>query len=88
MADYYEQDNAGKWKGMRTPEVGFTKPPTCPTCRAAIKCPRYGRIFKRADLDIQENNIASHMSKLLSNILRRMNTMDEAELEANVRGEA
>ncbi|KAH9931167.1 P-loop containing nucleoside triphosphate hydrolase protein [Epithele typhae] len=53
---YYRRDNQGKWIGLQAPPEGFKQPPACPTCRTAITAPRYGRIVKRADLDILENN--------------------------------
>ena len=52
MSDYYEQGTDGEWKALKLPAPGYKKPPTCPTCRTAIRTPRYGRIYKRADLDI------------------------------------
>lgn len=51
MSDYYDREGTeGKWTQCKEPPFGFRAPPVCPTCRAAITCPRYGRIFKRADL--------------------------------------
>ena len=40
ITEYYDRDALGIWCGLRTPPAGFLKPPTCPTCRAAITCPR------------------------------------------------
>ena len=66
MKDFYSRDERNaKWTGLLVPQVGFTKPPTCPTCRAPITCPRYGRIVKRADLDVLERNVAAYMSQSL-----------------------
>ncbi|KAJ3544380.1 hypothetical protein NM688_g5751 [Phlebia brevispora] len=72
MTSYYGQDDSGKWTTLQSPPTGFLKYPTCPSCRATITCPRYGRIFKRAGLDILENNVASHMSTSLATISRRL----------------
>ena len=47
---------------------GFRRPPTCPTCRSEITAPRYGRVFKRAALDILERNVAARMSLSLSTV--------------------
>ncbi|KAF7799664.1 hypothetical protein EIP86_010904 [Pleurotus ostreatoroseus] len=81
MTDYYEQDQqTGRWVGLRTPPVGFLTPPTCPSCRATITCPRYGRIFKRADLDILENNIASSMSRSLAHVASRVDAFPKAAM--------
>ncbi|KAI9456882.1 hypothetical protein HD554DRAFT_1839076 [Boletus coccyginus] len=61
MTEFYSCRADGKWLGLLSP-IGFRRPPTCPTCRAEITAPRYGRIFKRADLDILERNVAGQMS--------------------------
>ncbi|KIY70900.1 hypothetical protein CYLTODRAFT_391263 [Cylindrobasidium torrendii FP15055 ss-10] len=67
MSDYYAIDlNTGEYTGMVPPPIGFQKPPSCPTCRGPITSMRYGRVMKRANLDILENNVASHMTKQLA----------------------
>ena len=67
LQDYYRRDGPdGKWLGLEAPPPGVKSPPACPTCRAAITAPRYGRAFKRADLDILENNVAFYMAKALA----------------------
>lgn len=88
MTEYYVQNPSGAWTGLKAPSTGFLKPPMCPTCRAPITCPRYGRIFKRADLDILENNAASHMSHALSGIAVRLGKLSQANLEERLRAEA
>ena len=88
MNDFYsrdEQDTA--WKGLLVP-LGFTKPPTCPTCRSPITCPRYGRIVKRADLDILEQNVAAHMSQLLDKRQQVLQNIKEDRLKALLSAEA
>ena len=83
MNEFYERNEAhGGWLGFRDPPVGFRKPPTCPSCRAAITSPRYGRIYKRADLDILENNVASQMSHALENVHHLNESMDKSKIEA------
>ena len=88
ITNYYAQDAAGAWTGLRAPPAGFLKPPTCPTCRAPITCPRYGRIYKRADLDILENNVASHMSLSLTAIISRLDGISKPDLDAKLRSDA
>jgi len=70
MSEYYSRDGPdGKWLGLATPPSSeFKRPPVCPTCHSAITAPRYGRVYKRADLDILERNVASSMSGALHNI--------------------
>ena len=66
MSEYYEMDPmTGRYLEMRVPPVKYQTPPTCPTCRGPITSPRYGRVTKRANLDILEQNVASNMSKRL-----------------------
>ena len=66
MSEYYEVDPmTGRYLEMRAPPVKYQTPPTCPTCRGPITSPRYGRVTKRANLDILEQNVASNMSKRL-----------------------
>lgn len=89
MTDYYQREGLeGQWLGFKEPPTGFRKPPTCPTCRAAITSPRYGRTFKRADLDILENNVASQMSHSLQEVVRLIASISHAELENTVATEA
>ncbi|KAJ7045696.1 hypothetical protein C8F04DRAFT_1065834 [Mycena alexandri] len=75
----------GKWVGLQSPDSGgkTRAPPACPTCREAITSPRYGRVFKSADLEILERNIISSMTRNLNKLHVSMsgispNTMVEA----------
>jgi hypothetical protein len=68
MLDYYEQDAMGVFTAPKAPPVNFQTPPSCPTCRGPITALRYGRVTKRANLDILEQNVASTMSSALENI--------------------
>ena len=66
MTEYYETDPmTGRYLNMKAPPVKYQTPPACPTCRGPITSPRYGRVTKRANLDILEQNVASNMSKRL-----------------------
>lgn len=78
LTDYYEKDAEERWCGLKMPPFGYKKPPTCPTCRSAIKSPRYGRVFKRADLDILEINAASAMARSLHNASNVLICFDRA----------
>jgi hypothetical protein len=89
MTAFYRRDDADRrWVGFADPPTGFRKPPTCPTCRTAITSPRYGRIFKRADLDILENNVASQMSNSLEDVRKLIGLLSKADIERNVITEA
>ena len=66
MSEYYDIDlMTDRYLGMKAPPIKYQTPPTCPTCRGPITSPRYGRVTKRANLDILEQNVASNMSKQL-----------------------
>ncbi|KAG7096529.1 hypothetical protein E1B28_003958 [Marasmius oreades] len=68
MSDYYEVDPYQSYLAMKSPPVDFQLPPTCPTCRSPITARRYGRVVKRANLDILEQNVASNMAKRLEDL--------------------
>ncbi|KAH8119264.1 P-loop containing nucleoside triphosphate hydrolase protein [Phellopilus nigrolimitatus] len=85
MTDYYEQDTKGNWTGLLLPPTGYKKPPTCPTCRTAIRSPRYGRIYKRADLDILEINIASDFARSLGVVKVAISGFDRKTSEENMK---
>lgn len=88
LSEYYRSDDDGHWIGLKTSGDGFRKPPTCPTCRIAIRANRYGRVYKRADLDILENNVASRMSQSLSAISQRLDDILPEELKTRLKAAA
>ena len=66
MQAYYDVDpTTGRFLALKSPPVNYQTPPTCPTCRGPITALRYGRVTKRATLDILEQNVASTMSAAL-----------------------
>jgi hypothetical protein len=90
MQDYYQANEDGHWIALQTPPIDFRKPPTCPTCRTAVTANRYGRVYKRADLDILENNVAFRMSRSLGAIGKRVEALqlEISRLEETLRNEA
>ena len=68
MSEYYETDPMGVFLATKVPPVNYQTPPSCPTCRGPITALRYGRVTKRANLDILEQNVASKMSSELEGI--------------------
>ncbi|KXN82337.1 NFX1-type zinc finger-containing protein 1 [Leucoagaricus sp. SymC.cos] len=62
MSAFYEIDAMGQFLSTKSPPVNYQTPPTCPTCRGPITALRYGRVTKRATLDILEQNVAGTMS--------------------------
>ncbi|TFK54494.1 P-loop containing nucleoside triphosphate hydrolase protein [Heliocybe sulcata] len=89
MKAYYDQDEgSGKWLSLKAPSPGFINPPVCPTCRAAITAPRYGRVFKRADLDILEKNVVNRMARSLSAVSEITAGASKPDIERQLREEA
>ncbi|EPQ57199.1 P-loop containing nucleoside triphosphate hydrolase protein [Gloeophyllum trabeum ATCC 11539] len=80
-AYYTHDEQSGRWLGLKAPAPGFLKPPVCPTCRAAITAPRYGRIFKRADLDILEKNVANRMARSLATVSGILDQVSKIEMQ-------
>ncbi|KAJ7072084.1 hypothetical protein C8F01DRAFT_1044463 [Mycena amicta] len=82
MLDFYTQNDDETWRGLCSPETGSETraPPACPTCRQAITSPRYGRIFKSADLDILERNVISTMTRRLDKLQTSMNAVSKDNL--------
>lgn len=66
MSNYYQVDNMGRYVAMQAPPSGYQHLPVCPTCRGPITALRYGRVIKRAMLDIAEQNVANSMSRALA----------------------
>nr|GAT43007.1 predicted protein [Mycena chlorophos] len=89
MLDFYVQEN-DVWRGLRSPEAGgeTRAPPVCPTCRAAITSPRYGRVFKSADLDILERNVISTMTKRLDKLQNSMSAVSKDDMADTLKREA
>jgi hypothetical protein len=87
LNQYYEREGIdGRWLGLKAPPVGFQKPPTCPTCRTGIDftTPRYGRVFKCADLGILERNIASQMLHTIGEISTSLAQVDKDAMETRL----
>jgi hypothetical protein len=88
MTDFYQRNEQnGRWVGLLAP-TGFKNPPTCPTCRAPITAPRYGRIVKRADLDILERNVAARMSRALGAVQSKIQILSEETIKRSLAKEA
>ena len=82
LEEYYTKNNNGNWFHLTSPQHAgeIRKPPMCPTCRAAITSPRYGRVFKSANLDILERNVISHMSARMTAVQSSLNTTNKEEI--------
>jgi hypothetical protein len=61
MSEYYEIDTMGAFAATKAPPLNYQAPPSCPTCHGPITALRYGRITKRANLDILEQIVDSEI---------------------------
>ncbi|KAH9048647.1 hypothetical protein EDB83DRAFT_2676911 [Lactarius deliciosus] len=68
MFKYYESDAVGAFTTTKAPPVDFQTPPSCPTCCRPITALRYGRVTKKANIDILEQNVASTTSSTLEEV--------------------
>ncbi|KAI5895259.1 uncharacterized protein SCHCODRAFT_01088480 [Schizophyllum commune H4-8] len=81
MSSFYEVEYASdgtisRYADVKAPPVDYQNPPSCPTCRGPITARRYGRVVKRAHLDILERNVASSMSKALGAATHDIGSLD------------
>ncbi|KAH9033742.1 hypothetical protein EDB83DRAFT_2319030 [Lactarius deliciosus] len=68
MSEYYKLNAMGAFTATKTPPVDFRTPPSCPTCHGPITALRYGRITKKANLDISEQNVVRTLSSTLEEL--------------------
>ena len=82
LEEYYTKNGHGEWQGLASPQhPRRRKSPMCPTCRAAITSPRYGRVFKSANSDVLERNIISHMSDRMNKVQKSWSQIKRAEMK-------
>jgi len=65
---FYSSTSDGRWTGLSPPAGSAAIPPTCPTCRGSITARRYGRVYKRANLDMLERTVATKLSRELKGL--------------------
>ncbi|KLO14620.1 P-loop containing nucleoside triphosphate hydrolase protein [Schizopora paradoxa] len=85
MKDFYEQDAEGKWLHLKDLAPDFMKPPSCPTCRSPITSSRYGRVMKRAHLDILEANVASNTGRAVNQAHQWHDALDATQIETRLK---
>jgi hypothetical protein len=85
LRKFYSSTPDGRWTGLSPPPSGSAPvPPTCPTCRGSITARRYGRVYKRANLDMLERTVATKMSKDLNELGRRITGLQVQALRGAV----
>ncbi len=81
LRKFYSSTPDGRWAGLSPPPAGSAAvPPPCPTCRGSITARRYGRVYKRANLDMLERTVATQMGKALNELGRRVTGLQVQEL--------
>ncbi|KAG8955995.1 hypothetical protein FRC04_006444 [Tulasnella sp. 424] len=78
LEKYYTRDNDA-WTSIASPPEGFQRPPACPHCREPIKSLRYGRVYKRVDVDISEQNVATRCRWALGLVRENVATFDSGK---------
>ncbi|KAG8871650.1 hypothetical protein FRB98_000618 [Tulasnella sp. 332] len=76
LQKYYTQDQHGHWADLSPPPEGLRQAPTCPLCCVPINSLRYGRVVKRANLDLSEQNFANSARRSIQNVIRRVKWFD------------
>ncbi|KIO17985.1 hypothetical protein M407DRAFT_32351 [Tulasnella calospora MUT 4182] len=72
------------WASIAPPPQGLRQSPTCPHCQEPIKSPRYGRVYKRADLDMSEQNVATGCQRALRLIQEGLAAFDGAKFSKDL----
>ncbi|KAG8909678.1 hypothetical protein FRC01_006802 [Tulasnella sp. 417] len=67
LASYYQKQHE-HWLRLAPPPQGLQNHPLCPLCRAPIQAKRYGRVLKRVDLDMAEQNLANKCRSTLRQV--------------------
>jgi len=81
LQNFYSSTPNGRWTALSPPPAGSAAvPPACPTCRWSITARRYGRVFKRANLDMLERTVATQMGKALNELGRRVTGLQVEDL--------
>jgi hypothetical protein len=78
LESFYKQDESGKWIAPTAPPKSVGGP-KCPSCRKPFFLKRYGRVFKKADLDLSERSLVSSANRLLQDLHRKFQSLPEVE---------
>lgn len=83
LEDVYKKDQAQAWTCLRQ-AVGFQTPKTCPACCGPVISPRYGRVTKRAILDIQEQSAVRRYLTELKSIQDQLLALCVESIKSNI----
>lgn len=79
LSSFYEQDENGNWTRPVAPSESVSAP-RCPSCRAPFHLSRYGRVFKKTDVDLSEQSLVGTSNSRLMDIQRRLDALKEIQV--------
>ncbi|KAJ9093932.1 hypothetical protein QFC20_007017 [Naganishia adeliensis] len=79
LSSFYEQDKNGNWTRPVAPSESVSAP-RCPSCRAPFSLNRYGRVFKKTDVDLSEQSLVGTSNSRLMDIQRRLDALKDIQL--------
>lgn len=79
LSSFYEQDKNGNWTRPVAPSESVSAP-RCPSCRAPFSVNRYGRVFKKTDVDLSEQSLVGTSNSRLIDIQRRLDALKHIQL--------
>jgi hypothetical protein len=85
MGDFYEQDDIGRWTGIKDIKPEFIKRPTCPACHGPVDSLRYKRVTNRALIDIQEQHALQNATSELRRIRKDVSAIQPGRLAVQSR---
>lgn len=78
LDSYYKRQDE-RWLQFAPPPTGLQNHPLCPLCRTPIKARRYGRVLKRVDLDMAEQNVANQCRSTLRHVSDRVSAFKDTD---------
>ncbi|KAG8908575.1 hypothetical protein FRC01_007332 [Tulasnella sp. 417] len=75
LASYYKKQDE-RWLQLAPAPKGLQKHPLCPLCRVPITSKRYGRMLKRVDLDMAEQNVANKCRSTLRDVSEKVSAFN------------
>lgn len=83
LDNFYAQNAEGKWTHPTAPSQSLPAP-RCPSCRHPFFLNRYGRVFKKADIDMSERSLAEYSTHALKIFEERIANFKGVKLEPSV----
>jgi hypothetical protein len=78
LSSFYEQAANGDWIRPAAPSESASAP-KCPLCRKPFHINRYGRIFKKTDVDMSEQSLITTSSRALQGLQQRFESLPDLD---------